>query len=70
MVKALAYLAKMNPQGDWGYFLDGEQPRWDHIIISGQSFGATSAPLIAKFRPVVMTQEVKLLHAAPWGPHP
>ena len=24
----------------------------------------------SKFRPLVMTQEVKLLHAAPWGPHP
>jgi NIPSNAP len=24
----------------------------------------------AKFRPLVMTQEVKLLHPAPWGPHP
>lgn len=24
----------------------------------------------AKFRPLVMTQEVKLLTAAPWGPHP
>jgi len=24
----------------------------------------------AKFRPLVMTQEVKLLLAAPWGPHP
>ena len=24
----------------------------------------------AKFRPLVMTQEVKLLNAAPWGPHP
>lgn len=23
-----------------------------------------------KFRPLVMTQEVKLLRAAPWGPHP
>ena len=23
-----------------------------------------------KFRPLVMTQEVKLLQAAPWGPHP
>lgn len=23
-----------------------------------------------KFRPLVMTQEVKLLTAAPWGPHP
>jgi hypothetical protein len=24
----------------------------------------------SKFRPLVMTQEVKLLHPAPWGPHP
>lgn len=24
----------------------------------------------AKFRPLVMTQEVKLMMAAPWGPHP
>ncbi len=24
----------------------------------------------AKFRPLVQTQEVKLLNAAPWGPHP
>ena len=24
----------------------------------------------AKFRPLVMTQEVKLLHNAPWGPKP
>lgn len=24
----------------------------------------------ARFRPLVMTQEVKLLMAAPWGPHP
>ena len=24
----------------------------------------------SKFRPLLMTQEVKLLQAAPWGPHP
>jgi hypothetical protein len=24
----------------------------------------------SKFRPLVITQEVKLLTAAPWGPHP
>ena len=24
----------------------------------------------SKFRPLLMTQEVKLLRAAPWGPHP
>ena len=25
---------------------------------------------VPKFRPLVMTQDVKLLRAAPWGPHP
>ena len=29
-----------------------------------------TGPFTDKFRPLVMTQEVKLLHAAPWGPHP
>jgi hypothetical protein len=24
----------------------------------------------SKFRPLLMTQEVRLLQAAPWGPHP
>jgi NIPSNAP len=24
----------------------------------------------SKFRPLIITQEVKLLQAAPWGPHP
>ncbi len=24
----------------------------------------------AKFRPLLMSQEVKLMQAAPWGPHP
>ena len=24
----------------------------------------------SKFRPLLITQEVKLLQAAPWGPHP
>ena len=52
MAKALAHLATTNPQGDWGYFLDGDKPRWERIIISGQSFGATSSLLIAKYRPV------------------
>jgi hypothetical protein len=53
MAKALAHLQKANPAGDWGYFLDGEKPRWPRIIISGQSFGGTSSLLIAKHRPVL-----------------
>jgi hypothetical protein len=53
VTKALIYLRQMNPQGDWGYFLDGDKPRWSKMIISGQSFGATSSLLIAKHRAVV-----------------
>lgn len=53
MAKALAHLRQINPQGDWGHFLDGDEPRWSRVIISGQSFGGTSALLIAKHRPVV-----------------
>jgi hypothetical protein len=53
ITKALQYLRTMNPAGDWGYFLDGDKPRWSRMIISGQSFGATSSFLIAKHREVV-----------------
>jgi hypothetical protein len=52
IVKALLHLQKTDPKGDWGYFLDGDKPRWSRIIVSGQSFGATSSLLIAKHRPV------------------
>lgn len=39
------YAAKTNPQGGWGYFLsaDGQGLRWDRVIISGASHGATTA---------------------------
>jgi hypothetical protein len=53
ITKALQYLRAMDPGGDWGYFLDGDKPRWSKMIISGQSFGATSSFLIAKHREVV-----------------
>jgi hypothetical protein len=51
----------------WKYDDDaGRRAHWD-AVAANKDFnpGFTS-----KFRPLVMTQEVKLLHAAPWGPHP
>ena len=44
------YLAKQNPQGRWEYFLtpDGKDLRWDKVIISGASHGATTAARFAK----------------------
>jgi hypothetical protein len=50
VVKALEHLTKVDPGGDWGYYLDGDKPRWSRIIISGQSFGAATAPVIAMNR--------------------
>jgi hypothetical protein len=51
IVAALSYLAKQNPGGDWGYFLEGGKPYWPDIIIAGHSHGASSAGLIGTIRP-------------------
>jgi len=44
------YLRKQNPQGGWDYFIseDKQGLRWDRVIISGSSHGATSAARFAK----------------------
>ncbi len=44
------WLAKENPQGRWEYFLapGGQSLRWDRVIISGASHGATTAARFAK----------------------
>lgn len=43
------YLAKEHPSGRWDQFLaaDGQGLRWDRVIISGSSHGATSAARFA-----------------------
>ncbi len=52
IVAGLRHLQAINPGGDWGFYLDGDQPRWSRIIISGHSHGASSAALIGKVRAV------------------
>jgi len=44
------HLTKVNPQGGWDYFIseDKQGLRWDRVIISGSSHGATSAARFAK----------------------
>jgi hypothetical protein len=39
----------------------------NHGVYANKDFVESFA---SKFRPLLMTQEVKLLQAAPWGPHP
>jgi hypothetical protein len=48
------WLAQKNPQGNWGYFLaaDGQDLRWEHVIISGASHGSTTAARFAKHQKV------------------
>jgi hypothetical protein len=53
VVMGLRYLQAQDPGGDWQFFLDGAQPRWRAIVLSGRSHGASSAGLIAKHRAVV-----------------
>jgi hypothetical protein len=52
VVRMLEHLARLNPEGDWGWFLVNGAPRWDAIVISGISHGGSSAGLIGLHRRV------------------
>ncbi len=52
VIAGLRLMQQLNPVGDWQFFLDGETLRWDEIIISGISHGASSAGVIGKNRNV------------------
>jgi hypothetical protein len=51
----------------WKFDDDADRRKHWEAVFSNTDFVVGFA---SKFRPLVMTQEVKLLHAAPWGPHP
>ncbi len=48
------WLAKENPQGRWDYFLaeNGQELRWERVILAGASHGATTAARFAKHQRV------------------
>jgi hypothetical protein len=46
----LRRLQTLNPKGDWRFFIANNKPRWDRIIVSGISHGASTAGVIAKVR--------------------
>jgi hypothetical protein len=52
VAKGLAYLDTQIPQGDWTYFLDAGAPRWEKILLSGISHGASSSAVIGLHRTV------------------
>jgi hypothetical protein len=51
----------------WKFDDDADRRKHWAAVRANKDFVEGFAP---KFRPLVMTQEVKLLTAAPWGPHP
>ena len=48
------WLAKEHPEGKWGQFIteDGKGLRWDKVIVSGASHGATTSARFAKHQKV------------------
>ncbi len=53
-VQLVKWLAKENPEGNWGQFLskDGKDLQWDKVILSGISHGSTTAARFAKHQKV------------------
>jgi hypothetical protein len=51
----------------WKFDDDADRRAHWALVYSNKDF---VEGLASKFRPLLMTQEVKLLQAAPWGPHP
>jgi hypothetical protein len=51
----------------WKFDDDSDRRAHWAAVYANKDFVEGFAP---KFRPLLMTQEVKLLQAAPWGPHP
>jgi len=44
----LRYLSTKDPDGHWEAYLEGDQPSWSRIVLSGQSQGGGMAAFIAK----------------------
>jgi hypothetical protein len=52
VVRMLEHLQSLHPGGDWQYFIANETPRWDKIVISGISHGASTSGVIGMHRHV------------------
>lgn len=65
VARGLRHLETLQPEADWGRFLDAAgQPDWSQIILTGHSHGASTAALIGMVRPV---RRVVML-AGPYDP--
>ena len=62
LVAALKSLDRIAPGEGWGGYVDGDQPRWDRIVVSGLSQGAGMAAYIARQHKVRRV----VLFSSPW----
>ena len=62
LVKLLRYLDQHDPAQNWGSYLNGGEPDWSRIVVSGLSQGAGMAAYIAKHRRVARV----VLFSSPW----
>lgn len=65
IARMLSYLGDQNPAGDWTFYLSGNVPRWDRIVVAGFSGGGTMAAFIALHRNVARV----VMFEAPWSPN-
>lgn len=62
LVAALRLLDREHPGEGWGQYIDGDQPRWERILVSGLSQGAGMAAYIAQQHAVYRV----VLFSSPW----
>ena len=48
LVDLLKHLDAEHPEENWAQYLNGDQPRWDRLVLTGQSQGGGMAAFIAK----------------------
>ena len=50
LAKLLAHLEQTQPELGWGAYLDGDEPDWSRIVLSGHSQGSATTALLARDR--------------------
>lgn len=52
LTRALQHLARTDAAGGWDAYLDGDTPRWERLVLAGQSQGGGMAAFIAQAQAV------------------
>lgn len=52
LTRLLQHLARTDAAGRWDQYLNGDAPRWERLVLAGQSQGGGMAAFIAKTRRV------------------